>query len=410
MTRPMRFLVTWSVALVAILALTAGLNIVVNPYDLFAWQRIDGVNVLKPATKNHVALTKAYQVERLRPVTAALGTSRAYLGVDAASPYWPGSFQPVFNSGMPAADIAQSLPYELRKAWETGRLQHAVVILDLPAFFASDPASGDGEDERRLHVLDDGAPNHDQRVQFFDDVFLSTFTLGALTDSVRTILAQGDRARGGDRVHDLRADGTATDGDFITAARAEGMNALFTQKNASSIGQVPAFARLLAAWHGPMPNIDVVRWMIAFCLEHHVTLTLILGPSHIDGMEMYRRAGIWPYVEQLKQDLADVVAAAGSDTIAAWDFVEYSTYTTEIVPAPGDKRTATHWFWGQVHFKKVLGDVMLRRVFQGLPADFGARLTPDTVAFRNKTVRQQQKEFAGWRLACEATEGDNCGR
>jgi hypothetical protein len=405
MTGSKRFLVTWSVVLVVILAAAAGMNIVVDPYDRFGWQRIPALNLLKPATRSHVALTKAYQAERARPVTVLLGTSRAYLGIDAASSFWPSTFRPVFNYGIPATNMTQSLLRDLRQAWAIGRLRHAVVILDFPAFFVPDPPLIGGDDERRLRFLDNGAPNDQRDVQRFNDAFFSSFTFGALLDSVRTIMAQS----GGERVLDLRADGTSTEADFATAARVEGMNSVFAQKNAGRMAEIPIFTRALAGWRGPLPNFDIVSEMISFCRERDVTLTLILASFHADEMETYRRVGLWPRVEQLKKDLASAVARANRDTITAWDFVEYSPYTTEIVPPPGDKVSPTRWFWEQAHFKRALGEVMLRRVFEGAPSDFGAPLTPDTIADRNELVREQQKGFVGWRLACEQTDGDDCG-
>ena len=405
MTGSKRFLTTWSVVLVAILALAAAMNIVVNPYDRFGWQRVPGLNLLKPAIRNHVALTKAYQVERAHSVTVLLGTSRAYLGIDAASSFWPSTFRPVFNYGIPATNMTQSLLRDLRQAWAVGGLRHAVVILDFPAFFEPDPPLIGGDDERRLRFLDNGAPNDKRNVQRFDDAFFASFTLRALLDSAGTIMAQS----GGERVLDLRADGTSTEAEFATAARVEGMNSVFAQKNTGRITEIPIFVRALAGWHGPLPNFDIVSEMILFCRERGVTLTLILASFHADEMETFRRAGLWPRVEQLKEDLASAVARANSDTVTAWDFVEYSPYTTETVPPPGDKVSSTRWFWEQAHFKRALGEVMLRRVFEGKPADFGAPLTPDTIAARNELVREQQKKFVGWHLACEQTEGDNCG-
>jgi hypothetical protein len=55
-----------------------------------------------------------------------------------------------------------------------------------------------------------------------------------------------------------------------------------------------------------------------------------------------------------------------------------------------------------------LGDVMLRRVFSGTPTDFGAPLTEATVAARNQAVRDQQRAFIGWHLACETNPHDTC--
>src|ERR1051326_7149091 len=399
-----RFLTIWAVALVAVLVFVAAMNVAVNPYDRFAWHRIPHVNVLKPAIKNYASLTKLYQIERARPVTAVLGTSRAYLGIDSASPAWPESYQPVYNYGLPGTTMGRSLMRELREAWSTGNLRHAVAFLDFPAFFAPDPPVNGDADQLRLMFLDNGAPNPGQRLQRIQDTFLSMFTLAALRDSVVTVMSQS----GGNTVLDLRPDGTSTDADFANAARAEGMNAVFAQKDAYDLSRIHVFQSVLADWKGPMPNMGIIRDMIRFCREHDVTLTLILASSHVDALEIYRRAGLWPRIEQIKVDLASLVAEANSGIITAWDFLDYAPYATEKLPPPNDKITPIHWFWEPVHFKRALGEVMLQRVFHGAPADFGAPLTEATVEARNVAVREQQRDFAGWRLACEVNRDLRC--
>ena len=107
-------------------------------------------------------------------------------------------------------------------------------------------------------------------------------------------------------------------------------------------------------------------------------------------------------------DLAQLVADAHSDSITAWDFVEYAPYTTETVPPQGDRVTRLRWFWEPVHFQRALGEIMLQRVFRGTPADFGALLMPATVDARNQFVRDQQRAFSGWRLACEDNRQQRC--
>lgn len=404
MARQSRFLLIWSLALLLLLAITAGFNAIINPYDVFGWQRINGINDYKPVTKNHVALTKAYQIERARPVTVVLGTSRAYVAIDAASPNWPVAYRPVYNYGTPKSSMSDVVFRELRQAWGTGRLRHAVAILDVPTFLEPDPPLTRGPNERRLFFLDDGAPNPDRTAQRRADAFLAVLTMGALVDSVSTVLAR----KGGDSVLDVRPDGTANAAEFIGIARAEGINALFAQKDLWDLSRIGEFRRTLADRHGPMPNMGILRDMVQFCLKHDVTLTLILGASHADQLEIYRRAGLWPYIEQLKVDLARLVADAHSDSITAWDFVEYAPYTTERVPPPGDRVTRMKWFWEPVHFQRALGEIMLHRVFDGTQADFGAPLTVATVDARNQLVREQQRAFAGWRLACEDNRQTPC--
>jgi hypothetical protein len=404
MPRPARFLLLWASALVGLLALVAGFNAAIDPYEMFGWQRFPGVNEYKPGTRDHVRLAKAYQVERMRPVTVILGTSRAYLAMDAASPVWPATYRPVYNYGTPGSNVSEVLFRELQQAWAAGQLRHAVAILDVPAFLTPDPPLNRRPDERRLSLLDDGTPNPERRTQHLSDAFLSVLTMGALADSIHTVLAR----HGGDTILDLRPDGTATAADFIDVARTEGMNALFTQKDQYDLSRVAGFKHVLADWHGPMPNIGILHDMIRFCLQHDITLTLILGASHADQMEIYRQAGLWPSVEKLKLDLAQLVADAHSDDITAWDFVEYASYTTETVPPQGDRITRLHWFWEPVHFQRALGEIMLQRVFLGTPADFGAELTMATVDTRNQFVRDQQRAFSGWRLACETNRQQRC--
>lgn len=404
MTRPSRFLVTWVVTLLAIILIVASVNVIVDPYDLFGCPRIAGINQLKPAIKNHAALTKVYQVERARPTTVVLGTSRVYVGIDSTSPQWPASYQPVYNYGLPGTTMGRSLLRELREAWSTGQLRHVVAFLDVPAFFIPDPPARGEDDELRLRYLDDGAPNEAMRLQRWRDDFLSVFTVAALIDSVRTVLAQG----GGNHVLDLRENGTSTNADFAEAARVEGMNSVFAQKDVYDLVNLPEFQRTLAHWQGPMPNMGIIQQVIQFCLTHDLTLTLILGSSHADQMEMFRRTGLWPRVEQIKVDLAMLVAAAHSDSITAWDFVEYGRYTGERVPPPGDTASKIAFFWEPMHFRHALGDLMLQRVFHGTPADFGVPLTPATVAARNQAVRDQQRAFVGWRLACETNHQASC--
>jgi hypothetical protein len=404
MQREFRFLAIWSAALLGILALVAGFNAAINPYEVFGWGRISGINDHKPGTLNHAALAKAYQVERARPVTVILGTSRAYLAMDAASPMWPEAYRPVYNYGTANSNMSGVLFRELRQAWGTGRLRHAVAILDVPAFLWPDPPLGRGPDQRRLLFLDDGSENPDRNAQYFNDAFLSILTIGALVDSVRTVLARN----GSETVQDLRPDGTATVAMFLDAARAEGMNALFTQKDEYDLSRIDSFKRVLVGWRGPMPNMGVLRDMIQFCVDHDVTLTLIFGSAHADQMEIYRRAGLWQHIEQTKVDLARLVTDAHSETITAWDFVEYGPFTTEKVPLPGGRFTPMRWFWDPVHFQRALGEIMLERVFHGTPQDFGAPLTSATVETRNWLVREQQRAFIGWRVACEVNRQIGC--
>ncbi len=95
-------------------------------------------------------------------------------------------------------------------------------------------------------------------------------------------------------------------------------------------------------------------------------------------------------MEQLKTELAALVAGKGDD-VRLWDFMDYSGFSTEVVPPAGDRQTSTKWFWEPTHFKKSLGRIMIGRMFGGIGPAFGVTLTPANVTERNEAVRAQRQ-------------------
>ena len=55
-----RFCRIWSGALIALLALVAAFNLVVDPYLVFGMPRIAGFNALKPGAETHERMVKTY--------------------------------------------------------------------------------------------------------------------------------------------------------------------------------------------------------------------------------------------------------------------------------------------------------------------------------------------------------------
>ena len=75
-----------------------------------------------------------------------------------------------------------------------------------------------------------------------------------------------------------------------------------------------------------------------------------------------------------------------------WDFSGYTTYQCEAVPAKGDKKKATRWYWEAGHFKRELGDLILDRIFsRGAEINqFGALLTLDNIDSQITLMREQE--------------------
>ena len=247
MPRPSRFLTVWVVALLVLAGAVAGFNALVDPYDVFGRARIAGFNDIKPRARNHPMLTKTYQIERAKPATVLIGSSRTYVGIDAASPAWPAALKPVYNYAKPELYSAATGFRSLQEAVGTGHLKHAFIFLELQFFLSPDSSMNvDPDDARRYHQTADGAPNPARQTQVMKDMFLSTFSMGALTDSVLTVAGQHRSP-----TSDIRPDGSALVDDFPRAATAEGEYSLFFQKELSEQNNARGFARDLAPVTAP---------------------------------------------------------------------------------------------------------------------------------------------------------------
>ncbi|WP_428485654.1 hypothetical protein [Rhodopila sp.] len=391
MAGPARFIRIWLASLLGLAALVIGINLLVDPYEVFGTPRIAGISAYKPAAKNHSMLAKTYQIARVHPVTVLIGSSSTHIGIDAADPAWPLAMRPVYNYGIPGGYATSTSLSTLREAIALGGVRNAIVFLDFQNFFVPEqpapqqPATSQGEDDRRFHWLANDARNPNREAQVADDMFLSLATMGALTDSVTTVISQRNPT-----LLNLAPDGSSTEADFINAARNDGMHDLFAQKDAFEAARARGLAQVMARWHGPLPNLGIVVDMMALAQTHDVKLTLVITPHHADALELYWRNGLWPRVEQLKTELAALAASKGRNVVL-WDFMDYSRFSTEAVPPQGDRRTPMRWFWEPTHFKKQLGRIMIGRVIGAGAPDFGAVLTPETVAARNDAVRAQRQ-------------------
>lgn len=384
MANPSRFLRVWIVSVAAVAVLVVGINLLVDPYDVFGTPRIEGISILKPAAKNHAMLAKTYQVARANPVTVLIGSSSTHLGLDANARQWPMSMRPVYNYGVPGESATWASFRTLEEAIAGGSVKNALLFVDFQNFLVPEVRGvGTSEDDRRYHLMADGNVNPDRLMQLAKDMFLSSATMGALLDSITTIIGQSKT-----NTLNLTPTGSSNAADFIEAARLDGMHTLFAQKDGYELERVTKMDQAISAWRGPLPNLDIVANIITLAHAHNVKLTVAITPRHVDAMEIYWRFGLWPRVEQFKTELAEMTTKEG---VTLWDFMDYSTFTTESVPPAGDKRRPTSWFWESTHYKKQLGEVMIESMFGPSQPIFGVMLTPANVRVRDAHVRAQRQ-------------------
>jgi hypothetical protein len=351
-----RFCILWLATLVVVLAAMGAFDAAVDPYCVFGTQRIQGFNARKSHAATHQMMAKAYAEARLRPVTLLLGSSRVDIGLDPQSSAFPPAMRPVFNYGVGGAVYAVDL-YALREGVAGGRLKYALLVLDFELALNKEPPIPE-EDLRRAQLGADLQANPARRGQVLRDAFLSSLTLGAFMDSLGTVWAQHDPD-----ATDMTADGASSDAELRAHTRDDGAVTLFAQKDHGDERRNTIGVTYLAAHPGAVPSVNGIAAIVMFCRQHDINLTLVIPPMHARALDQWRLHGYWNRFEDWKSQ----IAAIAKPTTPVWDFSAASAWTTEEPTTGG----APRWFWESLHFKRGLGELMLRRIYAGDGSLFG---------------------------------------
>lgn len=373
--RPIRYNTLWVLVVLAFVALCASINIAIDPYQVFGTQRVAGFNAKKTEASSYAALVKSSQIERVRPRTVLLGTSRVDIGLDPQHGAWSADRQPVYNYALPGSSIL-SLMQQLQHALSAGPVSTVVVGIEFQDFLrrgAAHASTAPGESERRFLALSQPAGWLRTQQQLVDKA-VSSLTMAALTSSMSTLTGQ-HMAFAGD-VSDL---GLTSEAPFAGVVKRDGHHDLFLQKDMMLApgGHKAAIAHRGNST-GAIVELSFLQSLMDFCQANNIELYLFVPPYHAHYLEFVDAVGLWDRFEHWKRALLQVVQDQHQRTgqrVALWDFATYSEHTTEAVPKKGDRGTSMRWFWETMHFKKALGDLLLARMFAGSNADLGVLLT-----------------------------------
>jgi len=376
-----RYLCGLGASLAALLVAVIVCNLIIDPYGYVGAPRIPGLNALKPGPGSQLVPVKKAALSRAAPDALILGNSRAEVGFDPEHPAWAKRGLEAYNAAIRGAGLEVAVRM-LETARQTQEPEVVIVGLDVLDFLTAPDAA----------VRPYPSAPAESVVDRFQRWFGAVATFGALRDSVRTIIAQHERYpeiitdRG---LNPLR--------EYEGIARVEGYHAMFAQRaqeNARAYVRKPS--GIFVEGTRSSPSFAIVEGLVERARQRGTELHLLIYPYHAQILVMFEAAGLWPAFEEWKRRLAEI-AVAGGDAVVLWDFSGFSTYATEAIPGPGDRKAELRWYWEAGHFKKALGDVVLERVFLskgGAESEgFGVRLTPANVDAHLGRIRERRDEF-----------------
>lgn len=382
-----------------LLALIACFNALINPFGMYNTSAITGFNANKPAIYSRMRLYKAFEVERIKPQTLILGSSRTHVGLRCSHPALAALDAPCYNLAFDGA-TAKEMYFYLRHAYEIQPLKH--VVLGLDSYHMSSAPAFTRQDFDPLLLYSSDKPHWFKPITA-DLRLLTSFDM--LKASVQTLrLQERPEAKW------FAADGQRLGDIFFREVQPtfvkDGPRAYFDEIDRQEIKDQSAPAPRKKAEAPPVnpeeTSLSYIKRIVEFCRMHNIDLHIFITPSHAHQSEI--SAMLWgeESLENGKKALVQLLAedAAAHPTeppIPLVDFSGYSSITTEPLPPVGS-RTEMNYYWDSSHFKEIAGDYVLDKIFDmhsaAAPSNFGDVLNASTV---DKVLLKQREARAAYR-------------
>jgi hypothetical protein len=386
----------------AILAVIAGFNAMVDPFGMYS-----RVETNKPTINTRMRLYKAFEVERVKPQTLILGSSRTHVGLRCSHEALAELEAPCYNLAFDGA-TTKEMYYYLLHAQSIKPLKH--VILGLDAYHASPAPAFTRTDFDPLLLYTIDKPHWFRFITADLRLLTSLDTLIASIQALRETSTEPTWfAKDGQRLGEVffRRSGE----DFINISpRAyfdkydkEGIALAAHILAPQNVTPHPAPKTAVIPADPKQSSLAYINNIIEFCRSNNIDLRIFIAPSHARQQETEQAISGLPAIENGKRDLTQLIADDEKKNpnlppIMLMDFSGYSSITTEQ-PSKADTKEEMRYYWDSSHFKEIVGDYVLDRIFEkndsnhSYPIDFGSRLTPETIENVLAKDRDEQKKY-----------------
>ena len=386
------YLITLALLLAGGVLLVGAFVAIVDPYGLYGIVQRANFNAVKPGLSRFQNQIKLAHALRRQPRFVILGNSRAEIGFDprasALSALGAG-----YNLAIPGTGLATAASQfaQLRQAGVRPR----TVIIGMEFIDFLNPAVP----PVARPAVAAASPPQSRACWRFDTLF----SLASLKDAVHTLRIQHDG-----EAATLSADGFNPLLEYGAHARQDGYHKMFTQRAQESAANLRRKStRGLAT-----EDFQLLRTFLLAMAATQADVKLVIYPYHAQMLAMFEAAGLWPLFEEWKARLVQEIDAVRQRypeaQITVTDFSGYGVFNCERIPAAGERDAATRWYWEAGHFKKALGDIVLRRLMapqESVPggARFGVLLDGASLESNRERIAQERGPCAAAQPSLFAT-------
>lgn len=340
-------------------------NYLVDPYGVY---NSNFFNLIKSQQIGKSRLIKAVNIEKIKPLSIILGSSRAEGAFDPRHDFF---LQPSYNLGVAGSSIYESKIY-FKKAFEQKKLKKVLLVADYIMFNSKQK----GVDEFDNYFSD----------SYY--IYKLLFNIETLKDSLRTIFNKQDAP--------FYIDG------FI--------NPNFIYKNQKNIGHKELFNIIEENFYKNLPkdylykdsknnSFEDLKEIIDICYRNEIELVIIFGPSHIKQWEIFdKRIGIENWYKWKKDIVLTTNKIAKKYKKKQFKIIDFSVYhhlTSEKIPDKLEKKMEYHR--ESSHYTYKLGSIVLDIINNNIKInsqnDFGVELSLDNIDNHIKSQKINRSRY-----------------
>lgn len=333
-------------------------NVAIDPYGIFNSPKFTGINQVKSGKEYHDRLFKAIDIERIKPITILLGSSRTKQGLNPAHPALK-SNQPAYNLGLNGANPYEQLRYLQHAIKNNNKLKMVIIGIDFFMFDAFNTNQPDFSEDRL-----------EKQNITLQDATSAIFSLDAVDSSIKTIMAsirepekEVSNLNGFMPYQHINLDKAVTEWRFQNSIR--------------------IYLKLHPKYNFSTKYLSDFKAIVDICKQHGITLKVFISPAHATDEETIRATGDGPTLETWKREIAKIVPFR--------DFSGYNSITTE--PIGGHMRN----YADSSHYREEIGNLVLNRILsyqeKRVPEDFGVLITPTNIEEHLAKIRADREEW-----------------
>lgn len=357
----------------ALLIATIGaFNWFIDPYGMYWSPMFQGINERKTSASNRIRITKPYRVTQLKPQILIMGNSRVELGIDPNNELFAN--KTTYNLSLAGATFHSQIDHIYHAMHENKNLETILFGLDFFDFLVTE--TGNETDNtptsygHRVYSAQGWPAYKKKQIELFSLIF----SLDGLKSSVQTIFLQSSFA------DNITALGFNDAQSYVNLTKTEGKVPLFSQKLAFVEDKLTQQAWRLESKEGSpiSPKFEKLAQLIKQAHKRNIELKLFINPYHYTYLQKINDLGHFELYLDWKKKLSTFMGMKENRHISVIDFSGFNHFTTSA-PQLNEPFKPMQWYWEPAHYKRELGDEMLKRLYTEENIRFGIELSNTSI-------------------------------